>query len=88
MTDNQLTSADLAGMSPQQIDQARQEGRLARLLGVADDEIDLRERVANGGTFTRAEARELNRLGLYDAVLEAHRDGRITPDTDDTATEE
>jgi hypothetical protein len=72
----QLTVADLAHMTPAQIDEARETGRLARLLGVPDGEIALIDK-ARTGVINGTDAGALNKLGRHDLVDAAREDGRI-----------
>ena len=64
----QLTRADLDGLSPERIDEARQRGQLAELLGTPPERIALLERAARLEPISRAELRELNSAGRADLV--------------------
>lgn len=63
MTD-QLTREDLAGMSPDAIVQAKNDGRLATLLGHGHD-ADLAARAARLEPITREELAQLNAAGRH-----------------------
>ena len=76
MTD-QLTRADLNGMTPEQITDAFDAGRLAVTLGqYAPDEAPLIDR-ARHGAITRADIADLARLGRHDLIAAAVDDRRI-----------
>jgi hypothetical protein len=70
----------LAGMTPDQINTAREEGRLDRLLGADEGDIRLKYRAKHGGTIRASELARLKDLHLYDEIQAAHIDGRITYD--------
>jgi hypothetical protein len=73
----QLAEADLKSMTPEQIVEAKDTGRLDALLGVPQDAIDLITR-AKTGHLDRADLRELTRLNQHDLINAAHSEGRIT----------
>ena len=76
MTD-QLTRADLDGMTPEQITDALDAGRLAVALGqYAPNEAPLIDRATNGA-ITRADISELARLGRHDLIVDALDTNRI-----------
>lgn len=68
----------LAGMSPEQINTAREEGRLDRLLGADPADVELKYRARHGGTIHAPELARLKYLHLYDEISAAHTEGRIT----------
>ncbi|MHA6512005.1 hypothetical protein [Tessaracoccus sp. Z1128] len=76
---DQLTHADLATMTPQQIEAARQRGRFDALLGVATpDEIAARDLVDTGGTLDRHAIQTLHAARQYEAIDRARLEGRIS----------
>ena len=72
----QLTTEDLATMDPQEITDARDAGRLDRLLGIPEHEIDLKTR-ARTGQLTAADTTALAAIGRHDLIVTAHAEGRI-----------
>lgn len=79
MTDNQLTRADLAGMTPDAIEKARLEGRLDRVLGRSEDSIAARARIRSGDAT-------LDDIRTADAesIVQARADGLLKHLTDNT----
>jgi hypothetical protein len=68
----------LMGMTAEQIDTAREEGRLAVLMGADPADVALTYRARNGGTIAAPELDRLKSLHLYDEIVAAHTEGRIT----------
>jgi hypothetical protein len=71
----QLTKADLAGISPAEIDTAHNQGRLDLLLGRAPEYVELVERAA--GVINRADMAALRLEGRDDLIAKAHEEDRI-----------
>ena len=74
---DQLTRADLKGMSLDAIADARDAGRLDTLLGLLGPDGDLFKRAATE-VIGRADIKELAALGRYDLIEEARITDRIT----------
>lgn len=85
MSDDQLSAADLASMTPRDIDEARRTGRLDRLLGVPQADTDLLNRARNGGRLDRADCKRLSELDHPDLIVAARDDDRINY-TEETAS--
>ncbi len=67
--------ASLAGMTSEQIVEARKAGRLDDMLGIGTpDEV---RRMRAGETVTPTEARDAARAGYYNEVAAAQQSGRI-----------
>lgn len=75
-TPQQLTRSDLASMMPSAVEQARKDGRLDNILGVAKSETDLLERTQSG-PVTRADLTALAALGRHDLIEKARVEQRI-----------
>lgn len=73
---DQLTAADLATMSHDDIETARNAGQLERILGVPDDQIALTTR-AREGRINADDARALAAIGRHDLIETARVDDRI-----------
>lgn len=73
---SQLTREDLKAMTPEAIDTARIEGRLAVLLGADPDDADLIER-ATTEPITHADVQRLARLKRHDLIDAARTTNRI-----------
>jgi hypothetical protein len=76
----QVTAAALRSMSPAQIITARTEGRLATLLGAPAADVALIDRAS--GQLTRDDLTALKKLGRHDLILAAHKENRITNNTE------
>lgn len=76
MTD-QLAAADLAGMTPGQIEEARLAGRLATLLGTPAETVALLAKARGEGPLTAADVSELYRIREYDLIDGARARGRL-----------
>jgi hypothetical protein len=81
MSDRQLSREDVQRLAQQgkhdEIEKARVEGRLARILGVPEDDVALVDRATyTTEPLSREDLHRLNQLGKHDLVLEAFRDGR------------
>ena len=74
--DRQLGRADLSTMTPEQIEAARLDGRLDRVLGIPDHVIALTEK-ARTGRIDTDDARTLLALGRHDLIDAARVDDRI-----------
>lgn len=74
----QLTRADLARMTPDQIENARTAGRLDTLLGVPRDEHDALAAARSEGLLTLEHVHTLARIGRHDDIEAARAAGRIT----------
>ena len=77
----QLTAADVQNLTASrkydEIEQARQEGRLASLFGTPAEDVDLLDRARHGtDPLTRDDLARLNSIGHSDLVLDAYRAGR------------
>lgn len=74
MTDtHQLSEADLAGMTPDQINQERRRGRLASILG---GDVTVGDAIARATAGQRLSLEDVNRLtagGRSDLVMAAQR---------------
>jgi hypothetical protein len=73
---DQLTAADLATMSHQDIEDARETGRLEILLGVPAADVELTAR-ARQGRINADDARALAAIGRYDLIEDARASDRI-----------
>ena len=73
----QLTAADLAGMEPEAIEQARHAGRLDTLLGVPQAEQDVIAKARGDQRLSMDDVRHLSRLGHHDLITAANAAGRI-----------
>jgi hypothetical protein len=86
---HQLTTDDLSRLTKErkyhEIEQARMDGRLDRVLGVPEEQIALLDN-ARSGTIDAADAAALNRLGRHDLVDAAREAGRITYPTQENAS--
>jgi hypothetical protein len=72
---------DLTGMSPADINTAREAGRLAVLLGADPSDVALTFRLQQGGSVNASELPRARQLGLNQEIVRAHQAGRITDDT-------
>lgn len=72
----QLSQDDLGAMSPQQITDARDSGQLDSLLGVPDDEIELKAR-ATIGRLSIDDVKALAAIQRHDLIETARADQRI-----------
>lgn len=79
MTDQQLTDDDLKGMTPQEIADAHDSGRLDSLLGAPEEDVDVLARARNGESLDRADLSRLSALGRHDLILAADAAGLIVP---------
>jgi len=73
----QITRDQLKGMTPEQIVQAKREGRLNALLGLAPADVALLDR-ATTAPLTRDDIAALARLNRHDLIVAARHDNRIT----------
>ncbi len=73
----QLSRTDLATMTPAEIEKARQEGRLTKILGGSDDEVEAVEIGNTDRSLTRGDVDTLTRAGRHDLITEALTDGRL-----------
>jgi len=71
---DQITSVE--GMTPEAIVQAKKEGRLDTMLGIALAPESV-YRMREGGTVTPEEAKEASIQGYYNEVAAAQRSGRV-----------
>ena len=78
---NQLDHMELELMRRQgrndEIEQARKDGRLARLLGVPEADIDLLERARGNGRLSTDDLQRLLKLKEYDVITRANAEDRI-----------
>lgn len=77
MTDDQLTRDDLAGMTPEQIERARRSGRLDRVLGYTDEQMNTRAKAKSDAVLTRADVERLAASGHHSAIKSALSEGRL-----------
>lgn len=75
----QLCRGDLAGMTPEQIVEAKADGRINDLLGIPPEETALIAR-ARDGQITPADVKALYALRQYDLIADAQAAGRVTGD--------
>ncbi len=73
---DQLTRADLAQLSAEQIEEARVNGRLAHLLGAPETDTELVRR-AKTEVIGRSDIKALFALGQHDLIEEARATNRI-----------
>lgn len=71
----QLTRADLKGMTPHAIEKAREDGRLANLLGTPPEQTNLLDRAT--GPLSRQDIRDLAALGRHDLIEKARVEQRV-----------
>jgi hypothetical protein len=74
----QITRDDLKSMTPQEIEQARVDGRLDRILGLPEDEIEAKTRARGNAPLTTEDVKILSRYRHHDLITAAHTAGRIT----------
>lgn len=86
MTDDtsQLHRAALASMTPDEISDAYDAGRLAVTLGERTPEEAALIARATTGTVTLADVHALTAIGRHDLINDAHRSDRITFTTQET----
>lgn len=73
---SQLGQADIEGMSPQKIEEAREAGRLQVLLGADPAEVALTQR-AKHDRLTPGDVKALYAAGHHQLIADAQTDGRI-----------
>lgn len=73
----QITRDQLKGMTPEQIVQAKREGRLNALLGMPPADVALLDQ-ATTAPLTRDDIAALARLNRHDLIVAAQHDNRIT----------
>lgn len=81
---DQLTREHLKAMTPEQIVEARAQGRCDRILGVSEEEIELRAIARDpNAQMTTDTAVAMTRAGLHQAVAKASQEGRINYDIEE-----
>jgi hypothetical protein len=78
---DQLTEADLARMTPEEIVQAQDEGRCDQLLGIDPEQTALVHRGTHD-VITDADIQALAAIGRQDLIAAAYEAGRYNPNGD------
>ena len=76
---HQLTDADLVGMTPQEIADAHNTGRLDSLLGAAPDDVSVLDKARRGtDPLTPSDIKHLSEIGAHQLIVDAYDANRIT----------
>lgn len=74
----QLTRDDLRGMTPEQIEDAHNSGRLDSLLGMPADDVAVLDRARAGeDDLTHSDVQRLKELNRHDLIAQALDNGRL-----------